>query len=71
MKNQIKKKNIASWRSKGVLDVSARTAIKNNIKTGSKGIIYQIACWLSMIIVKLKVPVNNMIIRIAALKINS
>jgi len=41
------------------------------MKTGSKGIINQIACWLSIIIVKLNVPVNKIIIRIAALKINS
>jgi len=42
-----------------------------NIKTGNNGIIYQIACWFSIILVKLNDPVNIIIINIAELKINS
>lgn len=61
----------ASCRSKGVLLVSAKIEIKNNINTGSKGTIYQIACWFSIIAVKLNVPDNNTTIITAVLKINS
>jgi len=41
------------------------------MKTGNNGIINQIDCWCSIILVKLNDPVNNIIIRIAELKINS
>jgi len=41
------------------------------MKTGSKGNINQVDCWLSIINVKFNVPVNKIIIKIAALKINS
>ena len=41
------------------------------MKTGNNGTINQIACWLSIIVVKLNDPVNKIIIRIAELKINS
>lgn len=61
----------ASWRSKGVLLVSAKIEIKNNIKTGNKGTMYQIACWFSIIAVKLNVPDNNTTMITAVLKINS
>jgi hypothetical protein len=36
--------NLASGRSNGVLLVSANIEIKNKIKIGSKGIIYQTDC---------------------------
>lgn len=41
------------------------------MNTGNKGTTNQIACWLSIIVVKFKDPVNNITIRIAELKINS
>jgi len=41
------------------------------MNTGSKGTINQIACWLSIIVVKFKEPVNKITIRTAELKINS
>lgn len=41
------------------------------MKTGNNGIINQIDCWYSIILVKLNVPVNKIIIRTAELKINS
>jgi hypothetical protein len=61
----------ASCRSKGVLLVSARIEMKNKINTGNKGTMYQIACWLSIIEVKLNDPDNNTTIITAVLKINS
>ena len=41
------------------------------MKTGNKGTTNQTDCWLSMIVVKLKDPVNKITIKIALLKINS
>ena len=41
------------------------------MKTGSNGTINHTACWLSIIVVKLKDPVNKITISIAELKINS
>jgi len=71
VKNPATSSDSASCRSKGVLEVSARIDIKNSINTGNKGTIYQIACWLSMIAVKLNVPDNSTTIITAVLKINS
>lgn len=39
----------ASWRSNGVLLVSAKIEMKKIIETGNNGTINQIACWLSII----------------------
>jgi hypothetical protein len=61
----------ASGKSKGVLFVSARIDIKNIMNTGSKGTTNQIDCWLSMILVILKDPVNIITIITAVLKISS
>ena len=61
----------ASWRSNGVLLVSAKIEIKNNINTGNNGTMYHIACWFSIIAVKLNVPDNNTTMITAVLKINS
>ena len=41
------------------------------MKTGNNGTTNQIACWLSMIVVKLNDPANKITIKIAELKINS
>jgi hypothetical protein len=41
------------------------------MNTGNKGIINQIACWCSIIVLKLREPVNNIINKIAELKISS
>lgn len=62
---------LASARSMGGLLVSANAAIKNIINTGNKGTINQTAFWASINTVRFKLPVNNIIIKIAELKINS
>lgn len=62
---------VASGKSKGVRLVSAKMEIKKIIKTGSKGTTNQIDCWLSMILVILKDPVNIITIITAVLKISS
>ena len=41
------------------------------MNTGNNGTINQIACWISIIVVKLNDPVKKIIISIAELKINS
>lgn len=56
-----------SLRSKGVRLVSARAEIKNIIKIGNRGIIYQILCCDSIIFVILKVPQSRITDRTAAL----
>jgi hypothetical protein len=61
----------ASARSKGALLVSAMDPIKNIIKIGNNGIIYQIALWDSILTVKLRLPVNKITNKIAELNINS
>jgi hypothetical protein len=61
----------ASTRSKGVRLVSASAETKKIITSGSRGITNQIACWSSIIAVRLNVPVRIIIVRIAELKINS
>ena len=61
----------ASCRSKGVLLVSANIEIKYIINIGNNGTINHIDCWISIIVVKLKDPVNKMMINIAELNINS
>jgi hypothetical protein len=71
VKNPATSSDSASCRSKGVLEVSARIDIKKSINTGNNGTIYHIACWLSMIAVKLNEPDNNTTIITAVLKINS
>ena len=71
MKKPATNSDSASWRSKGTLEVSAKIAIKKKIKTGNKGIKNQTACWLSIILLKLKEPANKITIIIAELKINS
>ena len=71
VKNPATNSDSASWRSKGVLLVSANIEIKNKINTGNNGTIYHIACWFSIIEVKLKEPDNNTTIITAVLKISS
>ena len=71
VKNPATNSDSASCKSNGVLLVSAKTLIKYIIKIGSNGIINQIDCCISIILVKLKDPVNKMIINIEPLKINS
>jgi hypothetical protein len=44
VKNPATNSDSASCRSKGVLLVSAKIEIKNNINTGNNGTIYHIAC---------------------------
>ena len=57
----------ASGRSKGVRFVSASAEIKNRIKIGSRGTIYQILCCDSIISVILKVPHSRITASTAAL----
>lgn len=61
----------ASGRSKGVRFVSASADTKKIIASGSSGITNHTACWSSIIVVILNVPVRKIIVRIAELKINS
>ncbi len=61
----------ASAKSKGALFVSAMDPIKNIIKIGKSGTIYQIAFCASVLTVKLKLPDNNITSKIAELKISS
>ena len=61
----------ASAKSKGALFVSAIEPIKNMIKMGNNGIIYQIAFCASVLTVKLKLPDNKITSKIAELKISS
>ena len=57
--------------SKGVRLVSAKTEIKKITNNGSKGIKNQTLCWLSIILVKWKVPVSRITAKTAELRINS
>jgi hypothetical protein len=41
------------------------------MNTGNKGIINQIACWCSIIVLKLRDPLKKIINKIEELKINS
>jgi len=61
----------ASGRSKGVRLVSASADTKKIIASGRSGTTNQTACWWSISIVILNVPVRMIIVRIAELKINS
>jgi hypothetical protein len=45
--------------------------MKNMMKMGSKGTINQIALWASMFTVTFKLPVNNIISKIAEVNISS
>lgn len=62
---------LASCKSNGVLDVSAKIEIKYKINTGNNGTINQIDCCTSIIVVKLNEPEINIIIKTQELKINS
>ena len=61
----------ASWRSKGVRDVSANIDIKYIKNIGNNGIINQIACWCSIIEIKFREPDKITTIKIAELNTNS
>ena len=61
----------ASGKSNGVRLVSARTEIKKMINKGSSGTKNHTLCWLSMILVKWKVPVRRITDRTAELRISS
>lgn len=61
----------ASGKSNGVRFVSARTEIKKIINKGNKGTKNQTLCWLSMILVKWKVPVRRITDKTAELRISS
>lgn len=69
--NPLTNSDSASARSKGALFVSAIDPIKNTIKMGNKGAIYQIALWDSIITVISRLPANKITNNIAELKINS
>lgn len=71
VKNPATSSDSASGRSKGVRLVSAKAEIKNIINNGSKGTINQTHCCISIILIKLKVPVNKITAKTAELKINS
>ena len=57
--NPLTNSDSASAKSKGALLVSATDPIKNIIKTGSNGNTSHIAFWLSILTVRLRLPVNN------------
>lgn len=61
----------ASAKSKGALLVSAIHPMKNIINKGNKGIIKNTTFCDSILIVKLRLPVNKITINIAELKISS
>jgi hypothetical protein len=61
----------ASAKSKGALFVSAIDPIKNIINIGNIGNKNKTAFCVSILIVKFKLPVNNIIIKIADVNINS
>lgn len=61
----------ASAKSNGALFVSAMDPIKNIINTGNRGTTYQIAFCISMLVVKFKLPDNNITNNIAELNISS
>jgi hypothetical protein len=71
VKNPATSSDSASGRSNGVRLVSASADTKKIIASGSRGITNHTACWSSMIVVILNVPVRIMIVRIAELKISS
>lgn len=68
VKNPATNSDSASGRSIGARLVSAIIAIKNKRETGSRGMMYQIACWDSIIEVILKVPLKKITIKIKRLK---
>jgi hypothetical protein len=61
----------ASGKSNGVLLVSANAEIKNRVKSGNRGTTNQTLCCISMIFIKLNVPVNKITISTTELKISS
>ena len=61
----------ASGRSKGVRLVSASAEIKNIMNKGNKGTTNHTLCCISMILIKLKVPVIKITASTAELYINS
>ena len=71
VKNPATSSDSASGRSNGVRLVSASAEIKKIIAIGSSGITNHTACWSSIMVVKLKDPVNRITARIAELRINS
>jgi hypothetical protein len=69
--NPLTSSDSASAKSKGALLVSATDPIKKIINTGNKGIINQMALWLSMLLVRFKLPLNKITRSIAELSISS
>ena len=69
--NPLTSSDSASAKSKGALLVSATDPIKNIIKIGNRGIINQIALWLSILTVRFKLPLKKITSNIAELNINS
>jgi len=61
----------ASGRSNGVRLVSANAEIKNIMNNGNNGTTNQTLCCISMILIKLNVPVNRITASTAELKISS
>lgn len=57
MKNPATSSDSASGKSNGVRLVSARAEIKNIMNNGSNGTTNQTLCCISMILIKLNVPV--------------
>ena len=69
--NPLTSSDSASAKSKGALLVSATDPMKNIINMGNRGIINQIALWLSIFTVRFKLPVSMITNNIAELNINS
>lgn len=67
VKNPATSSDSASGRSKGVRLVSAKAEIKNIMNSGSNGTTNQTLCCISMILIKLNVPVIRITAKIAEL----
>lgn len=67
VKNPATSSDSASGRSKGVRLVSAKAEIKNIMNNGSNGTTNQTLCCISMILIKLNVPVIRITAKIAEL----
>lgn len=71
VKNPATNSDSASGKSKGVRLVSAKAEIKNMINKGNNGTTNQTLCCISIILIKLKVPVSRITAKTAELKISS
>jgi hypothetical protein len=69
--NPLTSSDSASAKSKGALFVSATDPMKNIINTGNNGIINQMAFWLSILLVRFKLPLKKITSNIAELNISS